>query len=153
MNSEAIIQDTTAIERKLEELRSMLETAKCSQSAKSMTPIIEAAIEAHEDQLSSIRRVADLKRRLPKRIILRATGLDTWAKDRHCSGIYYPEDDHYVFELDQTKRWFSICKFPPRAGYLLIPEDTNSQFEITSVSFLDKRPKKTVFTAVPSKAA
>ena len=149
MSSEAIILDTAAIERKLEELRSMLETAKCSQSAKSMVPIIEA----HEDQLSSIRRVADLKRSLPKRIILRATGLDTWAKDRHCSGIYYPEDDHYVFELDQTKRWFSICKFPPRAGDLLIPEDTNSQFEITSVSFLDKRPKKTVFTAVPSKAA
>ena len=28
MNSEAIIQDTAAIERKLEELRSILETAK-----------------------------------------------------------------------------------------------------------------------------
>ncbi len=153
MKSEAIIQDTTAIELKLEELRSMLEAAKQSESTLLMVPLIEAAIEAYEYRLTSTKRVADLKRRIPKRIILRATGLDTWAKDRHCSGIYYPKDDHYVFELDQTKRWFAICKFPPRAGYLLIPEDTNSQFEITSVSFLDKRPKKTVFTAVPSTAA
>ena len=38
----------------------------------------------------------------------------------------------------------TICKFPPRAGYLLNPENTNSQFEITSVRFLDKRLKKTV---------
>ena len=153
MNSEAIIQDTAAIERKLEELRSMLETAKSSESAMLMVPLIEAAIEAYEYRLPRTKRVSDLKRRAVKRIILRATGLDTWAKDRHCSGTYYQEDDHYVFELDQTKRWFAICKFPPRAGYLLIPEDSNCQFEITSVSFLDKRPKKTVFTAVPSTAA
>lgn len=153
MNSDPIIQDPAAIERKLEELRSMLETAKSSESTMLMVPLIEAAIEAYEYRLTSTKRFSCLKQRAAKRIILRATGLDTWAKDRHCTGIYYQDDDHYVFELDQTKRWFAICKFPPRAGYLLIPEDSNCQFEITSVSFLDKRPKKTVFTAVPSTAA
>ncbi len=151
--NEEILHETVVVERKLHELRSMLETAKSSKTAQPMVPLIENAIACHEDRLKDIQRDASQKRRAPKRIILRATHLDTWAKDRHCIGIYYPVDDHYVFELEQTKRWFSICKFPPRVGYLLIPEDTDCLFEITSISFLDKRPKKTLFTAIPTAAA
>ncbi len=149
MSSVEIIRDAAAVERKLEELHSMLETAKNSITAQPMIPLIETAIEAHEDNLKNIQLAAELKRKLPKRIILRATGLDTWAKDRHCVGVYYPADDHFVFELEQTKRWFSLCKFLPRVGYLLIPEDSDCIFQITSVRFLDKRPKKTLFTAIP----
>ena len=96
MNSDPIIQDTAAIERKLEELRSMLETVKISESAMLMVPLIEAAIEAYEYRLPRTKRVSDLKHGAAKRIILRATGLDTWAKDRHCTGIYYQDDDHYA---------------------------------------------------------
>ena len=153
MSSVDIIRDTAAIERKLEELRSMLETAKRSKSAVSMIPLIEDAIEAHEGYLRNIQFAAERQRNTPKRIILRATHLAYWAKDRHCLGVYYPVDDHYVFELEQTKRWFDICKFLPRVGYLLIPEDNECQFEITSISFLDKRPKKAIFTAILATAA
>ena len=149
MSSVDIIRDTAAIERKLEELRSMLETAKRSKSAVSMIPLIEDAIEAHEGYLRNIQFAAERQRNTPKRIILRATHLAYWAKDRHCLGVYYPVDDHYVFELEQTKRWFGRCKFPPRTGYLLLPEDTDCIFEIRSISFLDTPPRKAVFTAAP----
>ena len=151
--SEKVVQETETIQHKLEELHSMLETAKNSTTAQPMIPLIETAIEAHEDNLKNIQLAAELQRKLSKRIILRATGLDTWAKDRHCVGVYYPADDHFVFELEQTKRWFSLCKFLPRVGYLLIPEDSDSKFQITSIRFLDKRPKRTIFTAIPVSAA
>ena len=150
---EKLVHEIENTQRKLEELHSMLETAKNSVASQPMIPLIETAIEAHEDNLKNIRIAEELKRKMPKQIILRATHLATWAKDRHCVGIYYPVDDHYVFELEQTKRWFSLCKFLPRVGYLLIPEDNDCKFEITSIRFLDKRPKKTIFTAVPVKAA
>ena len=153
MSSVDIIRDTVAVERKLEELRSMLETAKASKSAVSMIPLIEDAIEAHEGYLRNIQFAAERQRNTPKRIILRATHLAYWAKDRHCLGIYYPVDNHYIFELEQTKRWFDICKFLPRVGYLLIPEDSNCKYVVTSVSYRDKRPKRTIFTAVPANVA
>lgn len=146
-------QEAETIQRKLEELHSMLETAKNSAATQPMIPLIETAIEAHEDSLKNMRIVEDLKRKLPKQIILRATHIATWAKDRYCLGVYYPVDDHYVFELEQTKRWFSLGKFLPRVGYLLIPEDSNCKFVVTSVSYRDKRPKRTIFTAVPANVA
>ena len=139
-NIETIILDPQIIECKLKELRSMLETVKSSESSPHMVPLIEAAIEANEKHLRDSQCFSDLQRKMPKQIILRATGLDTWAKDRHCSGSYYQVGDHYVFELGQTKRWFGRCKFPPRTGYLLLPEDTDCIFEIRSISFLDNPP-------------
>ena len=93
------------------------------------------------------RRQKDLKR-----IVLRATHIDTWAKDRYCLGVYYPIDDHYVFELEQTRNWFRREGFLPRVGYLLMPEDSRCTFEITKIDFHEKRPKKAIFTAIPARA-
>ena len=153
MKPEELAQDTALVEKKVDELNSMLDIAKRSGSAQSVITSIESAIKLYKDCLKNIQRNAELQRKMPKHIVLRATHLDTWAKDRHCSGVYYPVDDHYVFELEQTKRWFANYKFLPRVGYLLIPDGSNCTYEITSVAFLDKRPKKTIFTAVPVKAA
>ena len=153
MSPETTIQDTEMIRRKIEELRAMLEFAKTSVTARPMIPLIETAIEAREDSLKNIKLAAEMQRKKPKNIILRATHLDTWAKDRHCVGVYYQVDDHYVFELQQTKRWFVLSQFLPRVGYLLIPEDSDCKFVITGISFLDKMPKKAVFTAIPAKAS
>ena len=52
---EKAVQETVTIQRKLEELHSMLETAKNSASAQPMIQLIETAIEAHEDSLKNIR--------------------------------------------------------------------------------------------------
>ena len=153
MSPENTIQDAEAINRKLADLRSMLEAAKSSETAQPLIPLIESAIEAHEDRLRNLNlRVPDAKRKPGKNITLRATHLDTWAKDRHCVGVYYPVDDHYVFELEQTQNWFRRSKFLPRDGFLLIPEDSSCQFEITGINYLSQRPKKAVFTAIPARA-
>ena len=82
-------------------------------------------------------------------IIIHPMHVTTRCIDRHCEGSYRQEGDHFIFEMEQTKRWFNQDSFPPRVGYLLIPEGSNKTYEITKVDFLEKRPKKAVFTAVP----
>ena len=141
----------------LDELHKMLDSAKKQNATLPLIPLIKIAIDAEEQRITNRARDTALLTMRPQynkqEIVIRAMNIDTWCKDRHCVGIYYPVDDHFVFELEQTKRWFSLCKFLPRVGYHLIPEDSDCKFVITSIRFHDKRPKKTIFTAVPAKAA
>ena len=153
MKYEEAIQDKEAIQRKLDEYRKMLEFAKENKTAQPMIPLLELAIETHEDLLKPRIRHAAPQRKELKKISIRATNLDYKVKDRHCKGVYYPEGDHLIFEMEETKRWFNTIRFPPRVGYLLIPEETHSKYVITKIDYLQKRPKKAVFTAISADAS
>ena len=153
MKYEEAIQDKEAIQRKLDEYRKMLEFAKENKTAQPMIPLLELAIETHEDLLKPRIRHAAPQRKELKKISIRATNLDYKVKDRHCKGVYYPEGDHFVFEMEETKRWFNRVGFPLRPGYLLIPEGRQSNYVITKVDFRSKPPKRATFIAVPTDVA
>ena len=80
---------------------------------------------------------------------IRATGLDTKAHDRHCEGIMHHINGQLVFELEQTKRWFTLNHFIPRTGFVLIREDTQQEYTITNIDYRDTKPKKALFTVAP----
>ncbi len=153
MRYEEAIQDKEAIQCKLDEYRKMLEFAKENKTAQPMIPLLELAIETQEDLLKPRIRHAALQRKELKKITIRATNLDYKVKDRYCKGIFYSEADHFVFEMEETKRWFDRVGFPLRSGYLLIPEGIQSKYVITKVDFRSKRPKRAIFTAVPADVA
>ncbi len=141
----------------LDELHKMLDSAKGLKAAQPLIPLINTAIDAEEQRIKNAARDASLREQRPRyriqEIVIRAMAIATWSKDRHCQGSYHPEGDHFIFEMEQTKRWFSQDSFLPRVGYLLIPTDTHQQYVITKIDFLGKRPKKSIFTAVPYVAA
>ncbi len=141
----------------LDELHKMLDSAKEQKAAQPLIPLINIAIDAEEQRIRNEARDAALRAQRPKyriqEIVVRAMNIATWSKDRHCQGSYHPEGNHFIFEMEQTRRWFSQDSFLPRVGYLLIPADTQQQYVITKIDFLEKRPKKAIFTAVPYVAA
>ena len=149
MSYEEAIQDMDAIHRKLNEYRTMLEFAKGNKTAQPMIPPLELAIANLEDLLRPSIRNPGFKRKELRKITIRATNLDYKIKDRDCKGIFYPEGNHFVFEMEETKRWFDRVGFPLRIGYLLIPEGIQCRYIITNVEFLKRRPRKTVLNAVP----
>lgn len=83
-------------------------------------------------------------------ITILATHSNTRTKFRICQGEYYKSGDKYVFELEQTKRWFDQSSFTPEPGFLLIPEGSDCAYRITNVDYLNIRPKHAIFTAVPA---
>ena len=98
MNHDETTQREESIKRKLNELYAMLETAKESEVARPMIPLIIVAIESLESTNSTISRP---KHSLPKpqEIVIHPMNIDTKGKDRSYRGTYYPEGDHFIFKL------------------------------------------------------
>ena len=151
MSQKDYIQSQEAIQRRLDEYRTMLEFAKENKTAQSMIPLLEFTIEGQKDLLRACIRSLEFRtmeeRTRTQDIIIRATNLSYKVKDRHCQGSYHPDGDHFIFEMEQTKNWFAHDSFPLRIGYLLIPEDSQRKYVITKVDFRAKRPKRAIFTA------
>ena len=80
-------------------------------------------------------------------IRLRSNRTDYRIKERICTATWDPQSQHPVFELEQTRNWFDRDSFMPEVGFTLVTPD-DEIYEITGVSFLEKRPKKAVFTTV-----
>ena len=140
----------------LDELHRMLDSAKKQKAAQPLIPLINIAIDAEEQRIRNEARDAALRAMRPQHkiqeIIVRATNIDSRARDRYCKGSFHQEGDHFVFEMQETKNWFRHKRFLPRSGFLLMPNDCQREFVITDISYLGKRPKRAIFTAVPSDA-
>lgn len=80
-------------------------------------------------------------------ITLRSDRTDRHCKDRLCQGSFHDEENATIFEMEQTKRWFTLDSFIPKEGYRLIPEGSPFEYVITKVEYETKRPKRTIFTA------
>lgn len=136
----------------LDELHKMLDSAKKQKAAQPLIPLINIAIDAEEQRIKNRARDIELRAMRPQykiqEIIVRATNIDSRARDRHCEGSFHQEGDHFIFEMQQTKNWFRQKRFMPRTGFLLMPKNCQSEFVITSITFQEKRPKRAIITTV-----
>lgn len=82
-------------------------------------------------------------------LTIRSNRTDYKIKDRLCSGtrqsVGYNE---VIFELDQTRNWFARDHFSLKPDFKVLPEGDSYEYVVTSVSYHDKRPYKTILKTV-----
>ena len=82
-------------------------------------------------------------------LIIRSNRTDYKIKDRECWGTRRASDAHeIIFILEQTRGWFAHNNFTIKPGFKVLPVDDPDEYVITSISYPEKRPFKTILTTV-----
>ena len=81
--------------------------------------------------------------------IIRSNRTDHKIKDRECWGTRRSSpNNEIIFVLEQTRGWFAHNNFTIKPGFKVLPVDDSCEYVVTSISYPEKRPFRTILTTV-----